>query len=155
MKKKANNKSIFSDNLWEKIIIEGTLIGILTLFIYSLGKFLYGLEVGRTMAFLTLGFLELVHSLNVRSDESIFKIGVFSNMYLIGAILIGVVLQIVIIINPILAKIFKVVNLNFIQYMSVLFISLVPIFVIEIQKKINKKPKKCIANIQNIMYNIQ
>ncbi len=47
MSKKPNNpkKGIFADGLWGKIFIEGTMIGILTLFIFSLGNNLYGLKV--------------------------------------------------------------------------------------------------------------
>lgn len=47
MNKKPNNpkKGIFADGLFGKIFIEGTMIGILTLFAFSLGNNLYGLEV--------------------------------------------------------------------------------------------------------------
>ena len=62
-----------ADGLWSKIFIEGTMLGILTLFAFSLGNNLYSLEVGRTMAFVSLGLLELVHSFNIKSEESIFK----------------------------------------------------------------------------------
>ena len=80
-----SKKSIFADGLWEKIFVEGFMIGILTLFAFSLGNKLYGLQVGRTMAFISLSMLELVHSFNVRSEESLFKAGLFKNKYLIGA----------------------------------------------------------------------
>ena len=47
MNKKPNDnkKSVFADGLWEKIFVEGFMIGILTLFAFSLGNKLYGLEV--------------------------------------------------------------------------------------------------------------
>ena len=84
MNKKPNDskKSIFADGLWEKIFVEGFMIGILTLFAFSLGNKLYGLQVGRTMAFISLSLLELIHSFNVRSEESLFKAGLFKNKYL-------------------------------------------------------------------------
>ena len=84
MNRKPNDskKSIFADGLWEKIFVEGFMIGILTLFAFSLGNKLYGLQVGRTMAFISLSMLELVHSFNVRSEESLFKAGLFKNKYL-------------------------------------------------------------------------
>lgn len=72
-KPKDSRKGIFSDGLWSKIIVEGTMLGILTLVIFSFGNRFYGLEVGRTMAFVTLGLIEMVHSFNIRSEESIFK----------------------------------------------------------------------------------
>jgi len=45
-------------------------------------------KFGRTMAFVTLGLIEMVHSFNVRSDESIFKCGIFKNKYLCLAFVI-------------------------------------------------------------------
>lgn len=47
MNKKPNDpkKGVFADGLWGKIFVEGTMIGILTLFAFSLGNNLYGLEV--------------------------------------------------------------------------------------------------------------
>ena len=73
-KPKDSKKGIFSDGLWGKIIVEGAMIGVLTLFIFSFGNKLYGLEVARTMAFVTLGLIEMIHSFNIRSDDSIFKV---------------------------------------------------------------------------------
>ena len=73
-KPKDSKSGIFSDGLWNKIIVEGIMIGVLTLFIFSLGNKLYGIEVARTMAFVSLGMIEMVHSFNIRSDESITKV---------------------------------------------------------------------------------
>ena len=93
-KPKDSKSGIFSDGLWNKIAVEGTMIGVLTLFIFSLGNKLYGIDVARTMAFISLGMLEMVHSFNVKSDESIFKVGLFHNKYLVGAFIIGLILQV-------------------------------------------------------------
>ena len=72
-KPRDSKKGLFADGLWSKIFIEGTMIGMLTLLAFSLGNNLYGVEVGRTMAFVSLGMLELVHCFNIKSEESIFK----------------------------------------------------------------------------------
>lgn len=130
-------KSLFADGLWWKIIIEGTMLGMFTLLAFSIGNRLYSVEVGRTMAFITLGMLELVHSFNIKSEESIFKIGIFENKYLILALILGVLLQvIVVIINP-LAEIFSLVPLNGIQWLYTILISIAPIPIVEIQKAVN------------------
>ena len=140
MKKKPidSKKSIFADGLWGKIFVEGTMIGMLTLFAFSLGNKLFGLEVGRTMAFVSLSMLELTHSFNVRSEESIFKIGIFKNIYLIGAFALGLILQVSVVIIPQIARIFDVVPLNKVQWIYTMLISISPIFILEIQKKINE-----------------
>ncbi len=110
----------------------------LTLLAFSLGNNLYGIEVGRTMAFLSLGLLELVHSFNIKSEESIFKTGIFENKYLVGALILGTILQVGVVCIPVLARIFKVVPLNTIQWMYVGLISVSPIVIIEVQKKFNE-----------------
>ena len=76
MERKPRNskKSIFADGLWSKIITYGIMLGVLDLFIFSLGNNLYGIDVARTMAFVALGLLELIHSFNIKSEESIFKV---------------------------------------------------------------------------------
>ena len=139
MNKKPNDskKSIFADGLWEKIFVEGFMIGILTLFAFSLGNKLYGLQVGRTMAFISLSMLELIHSFNVRSEESLFKAGLFKNKYLIGAFLIGIILQVGVVVIPKIADIFDVVLLNNKQWIYTAIISILPLVIVEIQKKIN------------------
>ena len=72
-KPQDSKKGLFADGLWGKICIEGIMIGMLTLFAFNLGNKMFSLEVGRTMAFVALGMLELVHSFNIKSEESIFK----------------------------------------------------------------------------------
>ncbi len=46
------------------------------------------------MAFVTLGLIEMVHSFNIRSEESIFKCGLFKNKYLVLAFILGLVMQV-------------------------------------------------------------
>ncbi len=137
-KPRDSKKGIFADGLWGKIFVEGTMLGILTLFAFSLGNNLYGLEVGRTMAFVSLGMLELVHCFNIKSDESLFKTGIFNNKYLIGAFLLGTVLQVGVVCIPSVAEVFKLVQLTPIQWLYTALISISPIFIIEIQKKFNE-----------------
>ena len=132
-----SRKGLFADGLWSKIITEGILIGALTLVAFSIGNKWYGLEVGRTMAFAAIGVLELVHSFNIKSDKSIFKVGILENKFLLGSFILGVFVQTIVVIIPMLANIFKLVPLNFIQWGITLLISIIPIPVIELQKKIN------------------
>lgn len=136
-KPKKINESIFAGGLLGKIIIEGIMIGSLTLFAFSLGNKLYGLQVARTMAFFTLSALELVHSFNIKSEESIFKVGFFSNLYLVGAVIIGFILQTIVILTPKIATIFDAVPLNKMQWLLVILISIAPLVLIEFQKAVN------------------
>lgn len=140
MRRKPRNskESVFSGGLWYKIILEGIMIGSFTLFSFALGNNLYGIKVGRTMAFVALGLLELVHSFNIKSDQSIFKVGLLENKYLILSFLAGSILQAIVVIVPVFANIFGLVQLNCKQWIITIFISILPIIVVEAQKKFNE-----------------
>jgi Ca2+-transporting ATPase len=131
-------KSIFADGLMGKIVVEGFMIGMFTILAFFIGNKYYGIEVARTMAFISLGMLELIHSFNVKSEESIFKVGLFENKYLLGAFVFGTVLQLGIIFVPSLAEIFKLTQLNTTQWLITIAISIAPIIIVEIQKKFNE-----------------
>lgn len=132
-----SKKGIFADGLWGKIFVEGFMIGMLTILAFSIGN-KYSLEVGRTMAFISLGILELVHSFNIKSEESIFKSGITENKYLLGAFIIGTILQVGVAIIPGISNLFELVPLNGIQWIYVALISISPITIIEVQKKLNE-----------------
>ena len=131
-------KSIFADGLMGKIVVEGFMIGMFTILAFFIGNKYYGIEVARTMAFISLGMLELIHSFNVKSEESIFKVGLFENKYLLGAFVLGTVLQLGIVFVPRLAEIFKLTQLNATQWLITIAISIAPIIIVEIQKKFNE-----------------
>lgn len=133
-----SRKSIFADGLMGKIVVEGFMIGMFTILAFFIGNKYYGIEVARTMAFISLGMLELIHSFNVKSEESIFKVGLFENKYLLGAFVLGTVLQLGIIFVPSLAEIFKLTQLNATQWLITIVISIAPIIIVEIQKKFNE-----------------
>ena len=150
-KPRDSKKGIFADGLWQRIITEGTMLGILTLVAFSVGNYLYNIEVGRTMAFVSLGLLELVHSFNIKSEESIFKVGLFENKYLLGAFILGALLQIVVVVIPSVAEVFKLVPLTQVQWMYTFGISILPLIIMEIQKAFNKIE----PNTMQIKYSMQ
>lgn len=133
-----SRKSIFADGLMGKIVVEGFMIGMFTILAFFIGNKYYGIEVARTMAFISLGMLELIHSFNVKSEESIFKVGLFENKYLLGAFVLGTVLQLGILFVPTLAEIFKLTQLNAAQWLITIAISIAPIIIVELQKKFNE-----------------
>mgnify|MGYP005754888301 FL=1 len=137
-----SKKGIFADGLWNKIIVEGILIGMLTLVAFGIGNKYYGLEVGRTMAFMAIGLLELIHSFNVKSEKSLFKTGIFDNKYLVGSLILGIFVQTVVILIPQIAEIFELTSLNSMQWVITIGISLLPIPVIELQKWFDSKKSK-------------
>lgn len=140
MNKKPKNpkKGIFSDGLWYKIFFEGCMIGILTLFAFFIGIKNYDLTVARTMAFITLGLTELVHSLNIRSNDSIFNNNFFNNKFLLVSFIFGAIIQISVTLIPSIAKMFEVTSLNISQWIYTILISISPIFIMELKKKLHE-----------------
>ena len=148
-----SKKGIFADGLWNKIIVEGIMIGLLTLVTFSIGNKYYGLEVARTMAFLAIGFLELIHSFNVKNEKSIFEAGLFENKYLVGSFVLGIFVQAIVVVIPTFASVFEVVPLNLTQWVITVAISLLPVPVIELQKKLDFKNNE-IDNKEEKIFNI-
>lgn len=141
------NKSLFSDGLSVDIILQGIMIGALALLAFTIGKTWFDAApgnpvVGRTMAFCVLSLSQLVHAFNVRSQRSLFDIGVFSNMSLVASFLICGFLQVIVVSLAPVAAIFKVVPLNFPQWACVSFLSLFPLILVEIGKAVSPKSRK-------------
>jgi len=149
MKKKPRdpNESFFARGAGLRAIIGGTLIGLLTLAAFYFGLSEHGYSLGstnipenvltyaRTMSFVVLAASQLFYSLSIRhSTKSIFQIGLFSNMYLIGAIIVGFILQLGVISIPILANAFNVHNLSLQDWGLVMVFALIPLIVNEIIK---------------------
>lgn len=137
-KPESIKKGLFADGLWGKILVEGTMIGMLTLLSFTVGNKFYGLQTGRAMAFVSLSMLELIHSFNIKSEESIFKAGTKRNPYLIGSFILGAILQIGVVSISNVAYIFECVPLNGTQWLIVVGISICPIIIMELQKKTNE-----------------
>lgn len=134
---------MFGRRLWQRIFFEGAMIGGLSLAAFAIGYILLPsadpAALGRTMAFTTLSLSQLVHAFNMRSEDSIFKIRIFANRYLVGALIIGTLLQVSVISIPTIANIFHVIPLDRQQWMLVACLSLLPIVIVEFEKFILNK----------------
>lgn len=148
MKKKPilPSKSIFSDGLTFKIIFEGIMIGGLALCAFYIGYHVYdpttlaltGIPYhGRTMCFAVLSISQLFHAFNMRSEDSLFHIGIFTNMKLVLSFFLCTFLQVIVISYRPLATIFKVTPLTLNEWGIVFLLAAMPILIIELQKRAN------------------
>lgn len=101
------------------------MIGLGTLFVFVTGLFMGVNMLGaRTMAFTTLVLSQLFHVFDCRSEErSIFEVGLFTNPYLVGAVLISTIMQLSVIYFPPLQAIFKTTPLNSWQWILILCVA--------------------------------
>ena len=86
------------------------------------------------MIFTTLTLSQIGHALAVRSRESLFKVGLFSNKALLGAVLLTLVLQIAVIYVPFLQKLFKTAALSAGELLLSLVLSTVVFWGVELEK---------------------
>lgn len=145
MKRKPRDpkSSMFAGGVGTSIIYQGVLEGLITLAAFYIGLKLYSGDVAITMAFVTLGLIQLAHSLNVRSnDKSIFELGLFSNRFLIGAIVLSAFLQVIVVVVPFLREVFKVTSLNLEQWVIVVFASVLIIPAVEFVKLVGRKTSR-------------
>lgn len=149
MKKKPRDpkESFFAGGAAVSAVLGGILIGSLTLFAFYWGLHEHGYSLSssgipedvmtyaRTMAFVVLAASQLFYSFAKRSTtKSIFQLGLFSNKFLIGAVVAGLALQYISISVPFLAEAFKVQNLSLTDWGIVIGLALVPLFINEIVK---------------------
>lgn len=131
-------KGFFSDGLWIDIMLEGALVGAITVLAYFIGLFAFdsqnSLILGRTMAFCTLGFCEITHAVGTRSSSPLYKAGFFSNKTMNLAVIVCTTVQASVVIFEPLANLFGVVPLTFTQWIIVVFLSLVPLISGELGK---------------------
>ncbi|MBR3003355.1 MAG: cation-translocating P-type ATPase [Clostridia bacterium] len=147
-------KGVFTKGMTWRVIYQGAMIGLLTLSAFMIGlattnEPINGLtldaskiEVGQTMAFITLALSELVHVFNVRNNQkSIFKTGIFNNSKLLGAIVISAALMFVILLVEPLRNIFSIPVLPSENILELVCLVFAPILIVEVFKllRINGK----------------
>lgn len=144
---RPSQESFFSHGGTLQVVLGGLLIGAITVFGYWYGFYEFGfspmdqdipdevLKNARTLAFLILVFAQLFYSLALRHrTKSLFTIGIFSNPYLIGALVWGVVLQLLVLFVPFLQDAFQLHFPDAKGWLTACGLGLVPLVFSEVHK---------------------
>ena len=131
---RAKTEGIFSGGLAAAAIWQGVMIGALTLVAYALGRQTGNIKLAETMAFATMAFSELVHAFNTRSTHSLFRIGLHTNLWMIGAFVLSSALLIVPLCWPLAQGVFHVVTMTADTWWIVIALSLAPLVIMELYK---------------------
>jgi P-type Ca2+ transporter type 2C len=135
-----NEKILNMEVLPFLFINAGIMLGLtITLFIYFYPE---GIYKARTAAFLTMAFTQLYNAFNMRSVErSVFKIGFFSNKYINLSIVVSVLIQTAIIKIPILSRLFHFEDISALEFISIVSMSSLVLWVGEGYKWVKAKRK--------------
>lgn len=114
-----------------QMAVEGMFIGSLALFAYVAGN--------STMCFAVLSLSQLVHSFNMLSNRSLMATGVGLNKKLLFSVILCVLLQCSVITVPTLQNVFHTTALTAGQWGMVAILSLLPIPLVELEKRISRR----------------
>lgn len=125
------NEPILTKDLSFKILLEGGLIGIFTMFSFHIGLHTSP-SVGMTMAFATLCLARLFHGFNCRGKNSLLKLGIRSNMFSVYAFLIGTFLLNLLLLNDSVGSFFEISDLTLSQLLYIYLFAFIPTVIIQI-----------------------
>jgi len=113
--------TIFSGGLLGLIVVRGILLGVSTLAVFiSILYFTGNVVLARTGGFVTLVLTQLTHVFECKSErKTIFEIPVFSNVYLILAVMCSLAMILSVVYLPFLQPIFKTAPLTYNEWLLV------------------------------------
>lgn len=124
------------------LLLQGGLIAVCTMIAFHIGLSTGNDAVASTMAFATLTLARLFHGFNCRSSHSIFRIGLKSNLYSIGAFFAGVILLAIVLTVPFMERLFSVAPLTGVQLGLIALLALIPTVIIQAVKIIHDLMRK-------------
>ncbi|GAB3838276.1 cation-translocating P-type ATPase [Hymenobacter jeollabukensis] len=151
-------ESFFAHGAGWRVATGGALIGLLTMFAFWFGYYEHGRSpfdaavpadvtlYARTMAFMTIVACQLLYALTFRHPhKSIFQTGLLTNRYLVGAVLLGLGLQLLALYVPLLQRAFQLRPLDGPGWLTVIGLGLLPVLVSEISKLVQRRRGAAVA----------
>lgn len=140
LKEKPRNpkEGILTKDFLIRLAFYGGLISVSTLTAFYIGL---GTDSGlaSTMAFAVLTQARLFHGFNCRSDKSLAAIGIKSNMWSVGAFVLGTLLLILALMLPVLRPFMEVSALDMTHIVYIVVLSVIPTVIIQIIRLIRGK----------------
>ena len=136
---RGKGSNFLSNGVLPSIYYQGFFEGGVTLFVYWYATHAagWGVPTGETMAFATLGLIQLFHAFNVKSVyKSLFTVGAFKNKMFNIAIVVSALMLLSVLVVPGLTTVFSVTVLNLEQWLVVLAAAFSIVPFVEIAKAI-------------------
>lgn len=142
MESKPRNpeEPIINRDMIINIAVQACVMTAAVLFAFWFGWRSYGLDMGRTYAFVTIISCELLRAYTARSEKyTLLKIGIFTNKYMNLATVVSFSLLFVVMLVPAFRDVFRVMPLRFSDWDIVALISFAPLLFGELTKAINNR----------------
>ncbi|MBQ9983331.1 MAG: cation-translocating P-type ATPase [Lachnospiraceae bacterium] len=130
-------KGIMTKDFVIHLLGYGLMIAVVTMVAFYVG-YKENAAVASTMAFATLTLARLFHGFNCRSNQSIFRIGLMSNHWSVGAFVLGVMFLAVVLFVPFMKELFFVSTLSGIQLAYIIGLAVLPTVLIQITRTLRK-----------------
>lgn len=128
------NESIMTKDFLINVGIEGLVIAITTMTAFMIGYRDNNALLASTMAFGTLCMGRLFHGFNCKSDKPVIFNNLFSNKWLIGSFLTGVILMSSVLVIPVFHTALKVQTLSIAQLLSIYALAAADFLIIQMLK---------------------
>ena len=139
-------KGILTKDFAGLMLSQGLLIAIVTMIAFYLGNPAETPALASTLAFATLTLSRLFHGFNCRSSHSIFKARIMTNMYSVGAFLVGALLLVIVLFVPAVQSWFSVAPINQEQFGLIWLLAFIPTLIVQSIKVVidlkNRKKKR-------------
>lgn len=128
------NESIMTKDFLINVGIEGLVIAVTTMTAFMIGYRDNNALLASTMAFGTLCMGRLFHGFNCKSDKPVIFNNLFSNKWLIGSFLTGVILMSSVLVIPVFHTALKVQTLSIAQLLSIYALAAADFLIIQMLK---------------------
>ena len=151
-----SHAGLFAGKVGVSIIYQAVLQTIIAMVVFIVGVYCYNPKIASTMVFFTIIFMQLLHSVNCKTNRSLFEKNLLDNKTFNICFVITLVLNLFVACCPLMYKIFDLQFLNLSQWVMIIISSIIIIPSCELfkvflnsNKKINYKKtnKKCSKNI--------
>jgi len=144
-----NSKAgLFGGKVGVAIIYQSILQTVLVLAVFVIGVYCYSPDVASTMVFFTIIFMQLLHSVNCKTNNSIFEKNLFDNKTFNLCFLITLGINLLVACVPFMYTLFGLEFLNLSQWIMVIITSVLIIPSCELFKVLLSNNKKFIKNIK-------
>ena len=146
MKEKPRNpkESLFEKNLFQEIIVSGSVIGIIVFIVWYYLIKNVGMDVSQARGYIMalMVFIQNVHVFNCRSErKSAFSVPLKTNKLIVVGVLCSVLLQVIVMEVDFMSKFLQTVSISFTHLIWLFLIALLILIIMEIYKELKYRKK--------------